>query len=385
MQPKSPLFTDPPTARDAQFADTQPAKAGSAICRGGTLFNVQALRAIAALLVVVVHLELLGAALGIGTGPDGFGRFAAGVDLFFVISGFIMVHTTTRRPVGPGGFLLNRLVRIAPLYWLLTFAVFAMALLVPALFGGTRAESGALLRSLAFIPFERADGVVRPILFVGWSLNLEMAFYVVFAGALAFARPVARVLVAGAVLLVAVMIGRLAGAGLPAELRFLTQPILLEFVAGMVIALFHERLPASRRAARIAVLTGLGALVVLVAGQRDWALTSVSASITVMAALVAERGGIVLGWRPLQRLGDASYALYLVHPFVTQAVTFGARHSGLLDARTAPAWMVAAMAGSVVAGLLVHRHVEVPLGKLCKRIIERGGVRERKALPVEGA
>ena len=358
----------------------------SACGAGGALRNIQALRAIAALLVVVVHLELLGAVLGIGAGGAGFGRFAAGVDLFFVISGFIMVHTTARRPVGPGAFLLNRLVRIAPLYWLLTFAVFVLALLAPGLLGGTRAESGALLRSLAFIPFERIDGTVRPILFVGWSLNLEMAFYLVFAGALVFTRPVIRVLVACTVLLAAVLLGRFAGSELPAELRFLTQPILLEFAAGMGIALLYARLSVTLTAARIAVPVAVVALVLLVlaAGRPNWALTLAPASFVVLAALVAERGGIVLDWRPLQRLGDASYALYLVHPFVTQATTFGARHSGLLDARTAPVWMVAAMAGSIVAGLLVHRHIEVPLGKLCKRIIERGGVRERKALLAEG-
>lgn len=371
MQPESPVRFERPAARYA----------------GGALLNIQALRAIAALLVVVVHLETLGGVMGIGAGPQGFGRFAAGVDLFFVISGFIMVYTTARRPVGSSAFLLNRLVRIAPLYWLLTFAVFVLALLVPGLFGGTRAESGALLRSLAFIPFERADGTVRPILFVGWSLNLEMAFYVVFAGALAFARPVIRVAVACTVLLATVLAGRLAGPELPAELRFLTQPILLEFAAGMGIALFYPRLPSSRRVARIAVLGALVALVLLVlaAGRPNWALTLVPASLAVLAALMAERGGIVLGWKPIERLGDTSYALYLVHPFVTQAVTFGARHSGLLDARTAPAWMTVAMAGSIIAGLLVHRHVEVPLGNVFKRILERQPVRKQAALPVEGS
>src|SRR5687767_4907064 len=81
--------------------------------------NIQVLRAVAALLVVFVHLD--GFLRVLGLRPFGHG----GVDLFFVISGFIMVYTTRGRPITPAAFLLNRITRIAPIYWLITLAVFA--------------------------------------------------------------------------------------------------------------------------------------------------------------------------------------------------------------------------------------------------------------------
>src|SRR6185437_14170487 len=134
------------------------------------LDNIQALRAIAALLVVFVHLAVPVAALGVA--PFG----AGGVDLFFVISGFIMVYTTVGRPISGAEFLGRRIVRIVPLYWLLTLAVFGIALIAPTLLQFTTASWGQLLKSLFFIPFAKANGDVQPVLFLGWTLNYEMFF-----------------------------------------------------------------------------------------------------------------------------------------------------------------------------------------------------------------
>ena len=76
------------------------------------LTNVQALRALAAFLVVFVHLQAVADRLGLGPGAFAFGN--AGVDVFFVISGMIMVRTTSRRPVTAGAFLRNRIAASRP-------------------------------------------------------------------------------------------------------------------------------------------------------------------------------------------------------------------------------------------------------------------------------
>lgn len=336
------------------------------------LHNVQALRALAALLVVVVHLETLGAAMGLGR--QVFGPFAVGVDLFFVISGFIMVHTTSGKAISPGAFMLNRLLRIAPLYWVLTIAVFVLAALRPALLGATQADWGALAQSLAFIPYERADGTVRPILFVGWSLNLEMAFYALFAVILGLRDVTSRIALGIILLIAAVALGRLLDPpGLPA-LRFLTQPVLLEFAAGMAIGWLHPLLPASRYAARWAVPAAAGGLVALVMVAQwplpgGWPATLLPACAVVLAALVAEKGGLAFDWPPVRALGDASFALYLVHPFVTQAWTVGATRLAILDAASAPLLMILAMGCAVAAGLFVHRRLERPLGHAVRAAI----------------
>ncbi|EJU14712.1 acyltransferase family protein [Sphingomonas sp. LH128] len=334
--------------------------------------NIQALRAIAALLVVLVHLEVLGAALGLQRSL--FDLFAVGVDLFFVISGFIMVHTTSRRRVSPAAFMLGRLARIAPLYWTLTIAVFVVALASPSLLGATQGNWTALLRSLAFLPGERADGTVRPILFVGWSLNLEMAFYLVFAGTLTVKDVTRRVFMGAGLLVLAVVLGMLMRPQLGPELRFLTQPMLVEFAAGMILGWLHPHLPASRAAARLAAAASLPALAALLLAARwplpgGWPMSLLPACAVVLAALIAEKGGIVLTWQPLQVTGDASYALYLTHPFVTQGWTIAAERAGILQPGTAPLLMAAALGSAVAAGIFIHRHLERPLDRLLQPML----------------
>src|SRR5271168_1999681 len=146
---------------------------------------VQALRAAACLLVVIYHARLAaGGANTIRSWPNG----AAGVDLFFVISGYVMVASSTELMARPDGwrvFLARRLRRIVPLYWLLTAAKLAVTELVPALTPHTRPTWWNVCASLAFIPARDAAGFIRPVLPVGWSLNFELFFYALFAVALA--------------------------------------------------------------------------------------------------------------------------------------------------------------------------------------------------------
>ncbi|EJL31299.1 hypothetical protein [Novosphingobium sp. AP12] len=99
------------------------------------------------------------------------------------------------------------------------------------LLGGTRADFDALQRSLAFVPHLPADGTVRPVLFLGWSLNLEIAFYLLFASALAISDVGKRVALGIALLALTVALGIALHGALPPELQFLTQRILRKFAA----------------------------------------------------------------------------------------------------------------------------------------------------------
>ena len=346
------------------------------------LANIQALRALAALLVVVVHLETLGGPIGLG--KPILGLFAVGVDLFFVISGFIMVYTTSRRPTRPDAFLLNRLLRIAPVYWLLTLAVFVLALASPSLLGTTRADWGGLVRSLLFIPYERADGTVRPVLFVGWSLNLEMAFYLVFAAALGIRGAGLRVAMGISTLVLAVALGSAFGSQLSVPLRFLTQPLLLEFACGMALGWLFPRLRPSHAMTRAAVLIAPAALLALVLAAMiptsgGWPLSALPATVLVLAALIAEKGGVVADHRFVQATGDASYSLYLVHPFVTQAWTILAGRAGIVSAQSAPFLMLVALVSAIGTAIVFHRTVEKPLNGYVQRRLEQVSARRKRA------
>jgi len=184
----------------------KPACAKSADAPGGQIQSIQALRAIAALFVVGFHSTVLW--------HDKFNQNVtpwkngnSGVDLFFVISGFIMV-LSSRKLLGRADawrrFMTLRLVRIVPLYWLATAAKLAAITALPALALHTNPTAWNTVASFLFVPSRDAIGVIRPVIDVGWTLSYEMLFYIVFAAALfLFVEPL--LIVAPAMLVLALM------------------------------------------------------------------------------------------------------------------------------------------------------------------------------------
>ena len=346
--------------------------------------NIQALRAVAALLVVFVHLDVFARVLGLPTTGHG------GVDLFFVISGFIMVHTTSSTsatsltsasgrhagPIGPGTFVLNRLTRVAPIYWLLTLATFGVAWLVPSLMQATAADVEQLLLSLFFVPFRKSNGLVQPVLFVGWTLNYEMFFYALFALGLAFRN---RRRGAQAVVLSLLALVALGWWFRPDNViaAFYTRPIILEFAAGMGLAWLGTRARCESALGRrwVATSCALGliavALVPVALPTASRLLThGVPAVIVVACAIVLHNSGVSWSSRGVLLLGNASYSLYLTHPFVTQATQKLGKALGLSPA-VALLGALATLVLVCAVGVATHLWLEKPLTSFVKQRTQR--------------
>lgn len=334
------------------------------------LNNIQVLRAIAALAVLAHHtlaeLHARFALPGFGF-LDSIGR--AGVDLFFVISGFIMFHATHESPQTPLRFWTNRLVRIAPLYWMATLLVVGLWLAGLAPFGVTRLDAQDVAASLAFLPDVRADGSGYPVLAVGWTLVYEMYFYALF-GLCLFMRSQALSLVALAAFFLVSWFALGWISAPPHALTVYLQPITLEFVAGGALALAWRKLPDRLPAVGGRVwgyglaAVGLVALAPAAAVHGE-AINSDSAlrlvvfglpAVLVMAgALILQRAGAV--WREPRflLLGAASYAIYLIHPLAIQYSVAAASVAGPLAAG------IVALLASVALGVAVHRRIEIPM------------------------
>ena len=159
------------------------------------LILVQVLRGLAALAIAALHAQAdaraLAEARGLGFTPLLHLPWAAGVDVFFVISGLIMVHASRglfAREGARGTFLKRRLARIVPLYWAVTLLYLAVALTTPALLNSALLDPAPILASFLFIPFTRPDGAVQPLYSLGWTLNFEMLFYVLFAATIGWPK-----------------------------------------------------------------------------------------------------------------------------------------------------------------------------------------------------
>ena len=330
----------------------------------GTIYNIQVLRAVAALLVVYVHLWPLAGRLG----APAFG--SAGVDIFFVISGFIMVYTTARSDVGPLGFAADRICRIVPIYWLITLAAFALAAAAPRLFNSTVADPVQLAKSLLFIPFVKRSGLIQPVLFVGWTLNYEMFFYALFALGLAVRARILLATVALAALAVAGLIWR------PDNvfLRFYTDSRILEFALGMWVAVLTGPGQAAVRwpkgllmAVAATSLVAAVALPVAFPHAPPLLASGLAAAVLLWSVVRLEEAGAAMTWGWALALGGASYTLYLTHPFVVDAaIKLFARVPGPLAAVVGVPLSLAAAAG---AALLISRWLEVPLTRAARRII----------------
>jgi peptidoglycan/LPS O-acetylase OafA/YrhL len=313
-------------------------------------WSIQYLRGLAAAAVVVFHATTGSLA---PAGVQGFELGAHGVDIFFVISGFIMFAAARNESVVR--FWTVRVIRIYPLYWMALFATILFNQLT-ANYGLSGREVLASILLWPMYSFGHPDEI-WPILVPGWTLTYELLFYAIFSIGLLTRRVVA---VPVAMLLLLVVAGQLLHPH-AASLVVATSPLLTEFVIGLLLGvLVHRRaltLPL------LLVVWGLAATAFWYAGFGR-ALIMTNAGGIVAAALLAEPLIVRSQSQFLKLLGDASYAIYLVHTIV-----FGLADHFLLDIierqGVGVRWGIVAVTIvlATFAGILVHILIERPMLK----------------------
>lgn len=275
---------------------------------GNHFDSIQALRGMASIFIILEHVRFLQCG-------------AFGVDIFFAISGFMIMYSTHENTEF---FLRKRLLRILPLYYLMTLGTFVLLLLVPSMFEQTQANPIYLMKSLLFIPFDIGGGVLQPLMRVGWTVNCEMFFYLLFFFALRISHKYRGVICAG-FLMVIVLLAQI----LPldfAPLTFYGNPVMLEFVLGMIsYAILHKLyeyhaqkgLPSLCKPLSLLLSIGLFAGLVLskphinILGFRRilyWGLPGV---ILLLCFFVMGLYWRMPGWSVMP--GNISFSVYLIH------------------------------------------------------------------------
>lgn len=338
--------------------------------------SLQCLRALAALAVVLFHLR--GVEIKYLQGPallDAVARYAdAGVDLFFVLSGFVMTTISAGRYMKQGAsaqFLIKRAWRVLPMYWIFTTVVVVLMALVPSMVNSSYAGQ-SVLASYLLIPHAQL-----PVLTVGWTLVHEAYFYVVFAGVIAF---VPERFVPAFLLVWAATIGAALwlppGPTTPAH-YLVTNPLTYEFIAGALLGLYWRRIPAwmAQPLAAAGLATGIIAAVLLPESGPATVAVPIrvacfgTAAVLLLAGVVRlEAKGGMRAPRWLTHLGDASYSLYLTHIFVLSAA---GRAWAMLSPAPGGAGHLAFVLLTLIAccavGSAVHAGLERPLLDLPRR------------------
>ncbi|WP_407309673.1 acyltransferase family protein [Pseudomonas sp. nanlin1] len=277
------------------------------------LISLQALRALAAWMVVCHHFMQIFFDFH-ASGPIGqffTDRGAVGVDLFFVISGLVIFLSTQDKDMPAGRFLLNRAIRIIPAYWLYTVLMGLMLVGMGDWLPHSAIDLPHFVLSLLFIPSENPGGYgLYPTLNVGWTLNYEMFFYLLFSLVFTVPQRYRPLIVAAALFAVSQVLGQYGGAS-----RFYQNNIIYEFLLGIGIGVLYRRGLIKQALWVPLLVVGVCAVVIYYLPPSNRLLNwGVPSAMIVLACVAMEPW--FKGSRWLKSLGDCSYSVYLVHVLV---------------------------------------------------------------------
>jgi peptidoglycan/LPS O-acetylase OafA/YrhL len=354
-----------------------------------TIGSIQVLRGLAASSVVFHHAvraftiyHAAGPGRPLLFAPAPFSQvFAIGVDVFFVISGFIMAYISGPYRSGaksPLDFLSRRVIRVYPMYLLATVVCVAFLWFGAVRQGGSRPfdlSTSRILDSIAFVPSFNAQGEVQPVLGVGWTLYYEMYFYLMLTAMLALFRRRAVPFLAIALLAVC------AGANFAAAVgwrggavgTFLRSATIIDFIYGLTLGELHARgrLPNMHPAAPLALgLAWIAADWALPADNLEFLRWGAPSALVVAGFLMMEKRR-KRPW-PSQAMvfGDASYVVYLFHTtIIYDVLLFALRRVGLLteDGLVIDAYVLLCLLIAAMGGVAIHLAVERPATSWLRR------------------
>ncbi|MBA4490431.1 acyltransferase [Paracoccus sp. S1E-3] len=285
------------------------------------LVSVQLLRAIAAAAVVFEHAQAEAGQTVAGFEHIPF-DFGIGVDIFFIISGFVMWLSSAHLFGQPGGtatFLKKRFQRVVPLYWLYTLGMLAAIALLPDKLNNPDASAPMILSSFLFFPYPNMIGEYTPVLALGWTLNYEMFFYALFAVALLFPRKF------GFAVLAALILGFVAlwAVTTSGPVLFWGRPIILEFLIGVILARLYTEGGHRPNLILFAAFVALAFVAYWLLQPSPSRLIRLGIPAAFFASafiffLPARLSGALKGIAKVG--GDSSYTLYLSHPFTLAIV-----------------------------------------------------------------
>ena len=313
--------------------------------------SIQALRGFACILVVLCH-----------TSYTNFGAF--GVDFFLVISGFITMYATEK---STEKFLCKRIIKIVPLYWFMTLVTGVAICLFPGLFNSSEVNLIYLLKSFFFIPFENSLGNRNPVLQIGWFLNYEMLFYLLFWISTKV-NHLKRGLITGTMCAFLTLVCCVRNVPMP--FLFYSGGYLLEFCYGIILYVIYirfEKANSSKKTKRLTILyyiilfVGCCIMDRLMRSIRPCFGSGFVAALIVIFMLLNENAI----WHPeiLKKIGNASWCIYLIHPYPVRIIDNLC--SGFLGG-----WgIIVDITVSCIFGVIWNRHVEMPIQNTLKRKI----------------
>ncbi|HGM5268475.1 acyltransferase family protein [Serratia nevei] len=319
--------------------------------------NIQILRALAVLMVIANHSS--GLVYKYGFNADGFlqvGHWGAyGVDIFFVISGYIMAMIDKVKSKTPASFIKDRFVRIVPVYWIFTLLMIFMQAVYPEAFREGLFTNEQNISSMLFISY--LLGYDYPTIYVGWSLELEMTFYAIFALCLFIGNQFIKISLLVALIFILSFLGFM-------------RPAAVEFSFGILLYYLANGLKIENKLSAFWFIPLIVTLVTmlmisdmpidLVSWSRPLVIGTISfAMVAFSIACVDLRKGF------FTYIGDASYSIYLVQVFSLPIIM--KLSVKLLHGMDGIYAFMISIIFTVLSGVIFHECVEKNIINLVKR------------------
>ena len=312
----------------------------------GKLYSIQALRGVGALAVVIYHALSLFPFITFRAG-------AAGVDLFFVISGIVMSISITEK-TKPWDFLIRRIVRVAPMYWIAT----TLAIIYFALRYDMTISTEHVVTSYLFLPPPKE--FVFPVLYPGWTLNFEMFFYLILSLLILINKNTTYTAIC-----ILLMIGSLSKnlSGVTGS-YYLTEGI-LEFALGLMIGQLIKSGYIPKKAPSIILITSSIALFAInnyfkSDGFIAWGIPS---ALLIIGCLGFDSSKLMKS-RAVQFFGEASYSIYLFHALAIWVIDW------TFPTQKSPIHLISAILLSVIIGSAAYKTIEQPLLKIMLTLLK---------------
>jgi len=313
--------------------------------------NIQVLRAFAAINVLVLH--TIGSASSFNQSVF-FSNILSkwgnnGVDIFFVISGFLAIYIQYNNKKNSKQIIVSKIARIVPLYWLINFTVISLFLFYPNLFRELIITPLWALSSLFFTSQFLFES--RPIVYLGWALEWEMLFVIIFSTIIIFKNEkIVYLLTTTSIILVSVILNNF---------------ILLEFLFGMIVALIYQKKIISTKNALYLLLIGIFFL--LLSLNQDivkinrviiWGLPS---AVILLASINLNQ----LKNKTLIFIGNASYSIYLIQ-VLTIPGFYKFSSIYLINFNYEILFFISIFL-SLIFGVIVYNFIEKPITSLIKK------------------
>ena len=326
------------------------------------LYSIQILRAIAAWIVVAHHYVQIVHGFSQATPTLAFlsNYGAIGVDIFFIISGFVIYLATKNNTTTAMTFAVHRVARILPIYWICTAITAILVLSWPKLIPSTAFELSFFLKSLLFIPSPNPSGIgIYPLVTVGWTLNFEAVFYLIFFLAIFFGKKN---------LISMIFIGIFLINTIPAKfipnIQFYSSTIIYEFIIGILIGSFYEKSESKDINIIISViLFSIGIYLLHAAGgaSHDPVKNGIPCALIFISIITQEKYFKRLKF--FKHLGDWSYSTYLFHVIII-SISIEFTKTMLIDEKNAIALSII---GITSISYLSFRFIEKPISIFIKK------------------